>query len=275
VVPVAGDVESLELVHAGLVKASVPISQQPPVINGLTATPGDDGVRITWIAVDPDSDKLTASVLWSADGQTWFPLALDTTATSVLVGSGVLLPGGPAVVVKVIATDGVRTTESVSAPFTVAAHAPVVAVGELPDGSRIPRYYLGELTALGYDAEDGNLPGTSIAWGSDRDGGLGTGGVLSLRWLSAGEHTITATATDSSGATAVDTIRLSVVDTGAPAPRRQGAEPEAERRLLAATAEPRSGWLWAVLVGAGLAAAAVGAWTGLRARHRTRAAAGR
>jgi hypothetical protein len=143
-----------------------------------------------------------------------------------------------------------------------------VAVGELPDGSRIPRYYLGDLTAVGYDAEDGDLPGTAIAWRSDRDGELGTGLVLALRWLSAGEHTISATATDSTGATAVDTIRLTVVDTGAPAPRLEGAEPEAERRLREAAAGPGLGWLWAVLVGAGVAAAVVGALLGLRARRR-------
>jgi hypothetical protein len=242
------------------------------VITGLTATPGEDGVRITWSADDPDGDPLTTSVLWSADGSTWLPVALDGMVSSVLVGPGVALPGGSDVRVKVVANDGVLTSESVSAPFAVATRPPAVAVGELPDGSRIPRYYLGELTALGYDPEDGHLPGAAIAWRSDLDGELGTGRALSLRWLSAGDHTISATATDSTGATATDTIRLTVVDTGAAAPRLQGAEPDAERRLRAAVAGGFD-WWWALLIGGVAAAAAAGVlgWLVVR-RRRLRAA---
>jgi len=76
-----------------------------------------------------------------------------------------------------------------------------------------------------------------------------------MRALSPGEHTITATATDSSGATGLDTIRLIVVDTGAPAPRVQGADPDAERRLLAGTATlSEFTWIWiAVAVAAAVA----------------------
>jgi hypothetical protein len=155
VIPIAGDVARIRLLAGGRAVATKQVSGGAPVIGGLTATPGQDGVRIRWSASDPDGDPVTSNVLWSADGETWVPVALDTTATSILVGTGVGLPGGSSVRIKVIANDGVRTGESVSAPFALDTKAPVVAVGELADGSTIPRYYLGDLTALGYDPEEG------------------------------------------------------------------------------------------------------------------------
>jgi hypothetical protein len=199
---------------------------------------------------------------------------LDATVTSVLVGSGVELPGGSAVRIKVIANDGVRTSESISPPFSVGVKAPLVAIGELPDGSTIPRYHLGDLTALGYDPEDGHLTAGAIAWRSNIDGDLGTGATMSLRRLAAGEHTITATATDSTGATGTDTIRLIVADTGAPAPRLEGAVPDAERRLKAGSAVPSGfGWVWIALIAVVAIAALIGLGYLLRRRRRAAAVA--
>ncbi len=255
VIPIAGAVASIKLLAAGQVMATKQLSANPPAISGLTSTLVDNGVRITWNVSDPDGDQVTSSVLWSADGELWLPVAIDTSVSSVLIGSGVAMPGGSAVRIKVIANDGVRTSELIGSPFSVRPKAPVVTIGELPDGSTIPRYYLGDLTALGYDPEDGQLPAAAMSWRSDLDGDLGTGKALSMRALSPGEHTITATATDSSGATGQDTIRLIVVDTGAPAPRMQGADPDAERRLLAGEAtSSESTWIWiAVAVSAAVA----------------------
>jgi hypothetical protein len=58
------------------------------------------------------------------------------------------------------------------------------------------------------DAEDGDLT-YKIVWASSRDGEVGTGGVFS-RTLSAGEHTITASVMDSSGATASARVNVRV-----------------------------------------------------------------
>jgi len=255
VIPIAGAVASIKLLAAGQVMATKQLSANPPTISGLTSTLVDNGVRITWNVSDPDGDQITSSVLWSADGELWLPVAIDTSVSSVLIGSGVAMPGGSAVRIKVIANDGVRTSESIGSPFSARPKAPVVTIGVLPDGSTIPRYYLSDLTVLGYDPEDGQLPAAAMLWRSDLDGDLGTGKSLSMRALSPGEHTITATATDSSGATGQDTIRLIVVDTGAPAPRVQGADPDAERRLLAGTATfSEFTWIWiAVAVAATVA----------------------
>lgn len=52
----------------------------------------------------------------------------------------------------------------------------------------------------GTDQEDGALTGASLVWWSDRDGELGTGASMTRNNLSAGEHLISLTGTDSQGA---------------------------------------------------------------------------
>ena len=49
------------------------------------------------------------------------------------------------------------------------------------------------------DAEDGDLT-AGLAWTSDVDGAIGSGGSFSTSALSVGVHTITAAVTDSGGA---------------------------------------------------------------------------
>lgn len=59
------------------------------------------------------------------------------------------------------------------------------------------------------DAEDGDLS-KNLAWKSSVNGSLGTGGSVSTAGLSAGTHTITATATDSKGAYSTSQITITV-----------------------------------------------------------------
>ncbi|SLM29234.1 exported hypothetical protein [Desulfamplus magnetovallimortis] len=51
----------------------------------------------------------------------------------------------------------------------------------------------------GTDAEDTTLTDSSLVWTSSIDGAMGTGGTISTNTLSAGEHTITLTVTDTAG----------------------------------------------------------------------------
>ncbi len=66
-------------------------------------------------------------------------------------------------------------------------------------------------TANAYDAEDGTLTGSSLAWTSSIDGQIGTGASFDTT-ISEGTHTITLTATDSSGSTTQRTVVVSTVD---------------------------------------------------------------
>jgi hypothetical protein len=58
------------------------------------------------------------------------------------------------------------------------------------------------------DAEDGDVT-ASLVWTSDIDGQIGTGGGFSAA-LSDGVHTVTATATDSGGASGSDSVGITV-----------------------------------------------------------------
>lgn len=63
--------------------------------------------------------------------------------------------------------------------------------------------------ATASDTEDGNLT-SSISWSSDIDGALGTGGTIITSSLSNGNHTITASVTDSGSIESTDTISLTI-----------------------------------------------------------------
>ena len=67
---------------------------------------------------------------------------------------------------------------------------------------------------LGIDAEDGVLLGDSLVWTSDIDGNIGNGTAFSST-LSAGNHTIVLTVTDSQGLTGTDFVNVEVIATAA------------------------------------------------------------
>jgi subtilisin family serine protease len=66
-----------------------------------------------------------------------------------------------------------------------------------------------QFTGSGSDVEDGNLTG-NLAWNSDLDGDLGTGGNL-LRTLRSGTHKITAHVTDTAGNTSTASVTVTVM----------------------------------------------------------------
>jgi hypothetical protein len=89
---------------------------------------------------------------------------------------------------------------------------PTVVITAPPDGLSLNPGDSVTLSATASDPEDGNLS-SSISWTSSRDGGLGSGASLQVAGLSAGTHTITASATDLDGNSGSDSITL-IVNTG-------------------------------------------------------------
>jgi hypothetical protein len=87
--------------------------------------------------------------------------------------------------------------------------APAVTITAPSDGAVVTAGTTIALAGSATDAEDGNLTG-SLRWTSSIDGLIGTGGAFSTPALSAGQHTIAATVTDSSGLQGTSSIAITV-----------------------------------------------------------------
>lgn len=207
----------LQIRKNGTVLATQSVSANAPTIQLTAPTAGatlDGEFTITWTANDADGDDLTYIVEYTPDATNpdadWYVLAADLSETS-WVDDFSTLPGGDHAQLVVTASDGVLSTEAVSAEFTVPAQAPDLYIFE-PEGGYA--YAVGDDVILEADAYDPQLgqfiPDAQIVWRSDIDGELGTGAILVTKGLSEGTHLVSAEATDSNGATVSDEIELYV-----------------------------------------------------------------
>jgi hypothetical protein len=101
--------------------AALTRSPSAPVLQIDEPTPGgtlSDQAVISWTASDGDIGGLTYAVLYSPDGgDTWLPLGVDLTATELNVDTSVLQ--GTEVLIRVLASDGLNTTQATVGPVTL------------------------------------------------------------------------------------------------------------------------------------------------------------
>jgi hypothetical protein len=145
-----------------------------PTVNIIDPSGGSftDAMTIRWSGSDPDGDTVLYTVRYSPDnGATWISLATALADTQLAVPFNDGLPGGAQARVQVLASDGMHTTVSTSAPFSVAQHAPQAAIfdgdSRLLDSVMITSAQQSEVVVLygdAYDAEDGPLSGTALQW---------------------------------------------------------------------------------------------------------------
>ena len=191
----------VELWQSGLELTGIDVTANPPSV-ALTYPVGGEVVprqfTVTWSWSDLDNDPLTAAVLLSTDaGKSWRTLVAGVQGTTAAVDlEG--LAGGTMSHIRVIATDGFNTAESVSGLVEVEKSPPEVLLARASPGSPTAGSPV-RLEAVVRDPEDGSLPPKAHAWESDLDGQLGTGPVLDLSGLSPGTHEIKLTVTDSDG----------------------------------------------------------------------------
>jgi hypothetical protein len=257
IVPITPGITELGIVvedwdfAATLPLAAVP--PDPPSVD-LGSWSKAEGLSVSWDV--PEAQRV--DVLWSADGQQWYPVVIGSLHNGVDIPPDAGFPGGE-VRLKVVVNDGGRRAETVTEPITVPDGAPRAQISSITDGQTVGRYDMVDLRSVSQDPEDGLLDGDALAWTSDLDGELGTGRWVSTDELSVGAHVITLAATDSSGASAEMSVELTVLDDGSPAPLMAGALPDAEERLIAGTATLPSSGVSGVLIAAIGAAVAVGA----------------
>jgi hypothetical protein len=225
-----------------------------------------------WEASDPDGDPLRFRVSYSPDGgETWTLLARDLTGDRYVVESFDLFAGGDEAVFRVEATDGVHTASALSARGVVDDGAPTIAILSPAPESTVPLHQPVALRASAWDWEDGADATPDIGWESSRDGALGDGEYVLAQQLSAGEHAITATATDSAGGEASMSVTI-LVDEEQALPVLEGDDREELLALLrAGPPQPGSGtspWWWVLFAAVVVGGGAVG---GVVVRRRTAA----
>ncbi len=214
-VPMAEGTTRVQVRQGETVLAERVASANPPTVQVVTPNGGEHlspGATVRWTASDPDGDRLTFNVLYSADnGQTWRLIAKGLTGDHFEIPSLDDLPGSDQGRMRVIANDGFHTAQDDSdGTFTVPGAPPLALILEPGEGATIEPGSLVIFAGLATDVEDGPLPSERLAWHSDRDGDLGVGEELPVDTLSTGQHLITLTATDSDGETGTATITIFV-----------------------------------------------------------------
>jgi len=215
VVPYSAQTARIVLKHFDTWIHDLVVSLNSPTVTITYPTGGETlgGVEtVTWTASDDDGDTLTFDLLFSADnGQSWSAVTTGIQATSYGWDT-TAAPGTVEGLIKVVATDGVNTTEAVSAAtFTVPDKSPQVLILSPPADAV---YFLETpvtLAGQALDPEDGNLEGDALSWSSSLDDALGAARELTRSDLSAGQHTLTFAATDSDGNVETAVVQITVL----------------------------------------------------------------
>jgi subtilisin family serine protease len=101
---------------------------------------------------------------------------------------------------------------------------PTVSITSPANGSEFDSGTSISFQGTASDDEDGNIT-ASLVWTSNHDGQIGTGGSFSTSSLSDETHTITASVEDSDGASANDSINITVIPTSSPPPPSKPINP--------------------------------------------------
>ena len=173
------------------------VSISAPADNA-TFEPGTT-ITFTGAATDFEEGDLSGSIAWSAapGGSLGSGASVNTStlaAGSHVITASVTDAGGKTGTAGITITVNATPTVEITAPADNSSFAPGTDV---------------TFTATAADAEDGSLT-ANLAWQSNRDGSLGTGGTVSRSDLSTGTHTITASASDGSGKTGTAQITITI-----------------------------------------------------------------
>ncbi|MFP4306556.1 MAG: hypothetical protein ACLFQQ_04990 [Desulfococcaceae bacterium] len=166
--------------------------------------PADSPVLLDAEAVDPEDGPLPDDAyVWTSDREG----ALGTGASLTAGG----LSGAHRITLTVTDSDGAETSQAVT--IQVGEDFPRVSIQSPASGAILDPGETVVFRGEGEGETEGRLTGDALQWVSNRDGLLGTGVMITVDTLSEGSHIITLTATDAEGATAEDTIDISLGNT--------------------------------------------------------------
>ena len=168
----------------------------------------DQGTAITFSgsATDNEDDNatLTGTLAWTSDRD-------GAIGTGGSVSTSALSVGTHLITASVTDSGGLPASATISVTINAPNTAPSVTITAPANGSSFDQGTAITFSGSATDNEDDNatLTGT-LAWTSDRDGAIGTGGSVSTSALSVGTHLITASVTDSGGLPASATISVTI-----------------------------------------------------------------
>jgi len=180
----------------GVVVHELEVAREAPSVRlAWEPAEGTQGVRpVRWQGEHREGRELRYLLSYSADnGKTWQPLSLPVDETEQQVDFD-RLAGGHRCRLRVLATDGVNTTEAVSAPFTRPIQPCYAMILAPEDGTTYEHDDPVRFQGQGWYLEEREPELDQLDWASSVDGPLGTGPIVELSGLSPGIHTITLTA---------------------------------------------------------------------------------
>jgi ribosomal protein L40E len=144
-IPYVNETAKVIIMRGNTVIAQRSVSTNLPIVKVLSPNGGEilntETCDIRWQASDQDGDILTYVLLYSPDeGDSWIPLATDLTHTNYTWNSS-NLSNGSDYLIKVIASDGVNTSEDISDNlFTLDSSSvqPSSINGTYSPGTKIP-----------------------------------------------------------------------------------------------------------------------------------------
>jgi len=187
---------------------TITIGNAPPTAEITSPTDGasfafKETITFKGTGMDDEDGTLPAeSLVWTS------------SSSSEPIGQGVSLAvkdlptGSHTITLTVTDSEGATATDQIV--VVVGNTTPVPVIGSPANNSSHSVGHEVVFEGTASDAEDGDLPETSLTWSSDKDGLLGSGGSLSITSLSLNTHVITLTATDSEGTKGTVAITITV-----------------------------------------------------------------
>jgi hypothetical protein len=214
VIPYPASTAIILIKHGSSTIKIVTVSPHAPTVTVTSPNGGESwsGQKtITWTANDVDGGTLGYTIEYTPNDTDWYPIATGITTTNFIWDTS-YSPGGTSARVRVIASDGINTSQDESnRTFRVTSKAPIASIVSPAEGVKVVSGSSVALSGVGSDLEDGQLEGTSLAWSSSLGGALGTGELLLVNTLPDGIQTITLKATDSNAMVGRDSVTITVL----------------------------------------------------------------
>jgi hypothetical protein len=217
-IPFTDQTRRVQLMRGNVVYAERMVSSHPPMITlgPLSINPAEQTAHLSWMASDPDGDPIYFFIHYSPDnGATWDVLSHDYHSTSFTLSTR-RWPASAQGRLRILVTDGVRTSFATTPPFVIANHAPQISWAGVEEAERIPFGESRELLGMPLDTED-RRRGVTSTWSvmgpSPR---TGMGETIPLLDLAPGAYLATAVATDRNGQQTAARRRFEVLPVAIP-----------------------------------------------------------